>query len=144
MTIVLSGSEWGTVLIISRSSCHYGQFCSYCTLDTAEMAMTVSNLAFRLTTTFCDLQVVCFGAFKRLFSVTILGSIIRIYNMAIHPVSDSAIEKKIMLSSQNLLFLCLFSSLSAHLPLFFFLYQSFYLSMENILVKPPRKFKFMQ
>jgi len=116
MTIVLSGSERGTVLVSTRSSCHYGQFCSYCTLDTAEMPMRVSNLAFRLTTNFCDLLVVCFGAFKRFVSLTILGSIIIIYNMAVNPVLDSAIEKKIVLTSQNLLFLYLFSSFSAHLP----------------------------
>jgi len=81
---------------MTRSSCCYGQFCSYCKLGTAEMPMTVSNSAFRLTTTFCDLQVVCFGAFQRFLSVTILGFIIRIYNMAIHPVLDSAIEKEIV------------------------------------------------
>ena len=91
MTIVLSGSERGTVLVITRSSCHNGQFCSYFAIYTAEMPVTVSNLAFRLTTTFFDLQVVCFGAFKRFVSVTILESIIRTYNMAIHSVLDSAI-----------------------------------------------------
>jgi hypothetical protein len=58
------------------------------------MPVTVSNLAFRRTTTYCDLQVVCFGAFKRFVSATILESIIRTYNMAIHSVLDSAIEKK--------------------------------------------------
>jgi hypothetical protein len=63
MTIVLSVSERGTVIVITGSNCHNGQFCSYCTLDTAEIPMTVSTLAFRLTKTFCDLQVVCFGAF---------------------------------------------------------------------------------
>jgi len=63
--------------------------------------MTVSNSAFRLTTTFCDLQVVCFGAFQRFLSVTILGFIIRIYNMAIHTVLDSAIEKKSFLLVTN-------------------------------------------
>jgi len=94
MLIVLSGSERGTVLVITRSSCYYGQLCSYCTLGTTEMPMTVSNLAFKLTTRFCDLQVVCFGAFKRFLSVTILASITRIYNMAIHLVLDSATEKK--------------------------------------------------
>jgi hypothetical protein len=104
--------------------------------------MTVSNLAFRLTTTFCDLQVVCFGAFKRFVSVTILGSIIRIFSVAIHPVLDSAIEKKIVLSCQKssfpLLVLIVFS------PSRFIFFSSFYLSTENILVKPPRGFKIMQ
>jgi hypothetical protein len=94
MTIVLSGSERGTVLVITRSSCHNGQFCSYFAIDTAELPVTVSNLAFRLTTTFFDLQVVCFGAFKRFVSVTILESIIRTYNMAIYSVLDGAIEKE--------------------------------------------------